>query len=583
MHGQKSDRRAVEEILKKLELCDGNGITFYNRRVNQLSGGQKQRVAIARALIKNPDIILADEPAGALDSASGEQLYDYLKQLSRERLVIVVTHDRESAEKFGDRIIELADGKVKSDGNPVGSVSQLPSSVVCAAKNHVKKTDLPFVRAITMSLAGLKKYPVRLSVSVVLAFLCLVVFGFTLCFNFNDLLKIELRTMYSNNFSFVTVDSSVFTAEDVIRINEFNGLDEPIRVVNGSPLIDVDGPAFNGHTPFTLLSLFGVPCYVGLNSTYGEQFAELTPDSRFIDKSLCRLPQSVDELAITEIRADMFFKFGYKTDSGEIIKINTPDDLIGKTVSGFKICGVYSTEMSANYFRQYDNKECVTDIYGYLKEQPAESYFRGVDKSIIGFYFFHPEYVESLVSSSSNEYLVKLSGDFNKDYSFLKSIGVYQKEEGRDWHIARIESPCSDFVAPLTILENIPKAVFYVPAIVFGLIASLMTLNLLLTNLDGRNKEIGILRAMGAGKRSIISICFSESLIIMAFDFVLSVIGLVVVCAILAAVFYVNLIIVDFVIISLMLACSVGIAFLATLFAVMKILRSKPIDIINKA
>ena len=85
------------------------------RKPNELSGGQKQRVAIARALIKNPEIIMADEPTGALDSETGKQVFDTLKKLSKTKLVIVVSHDRDFAEQYGDRVIELADGRIVSD------------------------------------------------------------------------------------------------------------------------------------------------------------------------------------------------------------------------------------------------------------------------------------------------------------------------------------------------------------------------------------------------------------------------------------------------------------------------------------
>lgn len=85
------------------------------RKVSELSGGQKQRVAIARALVKNPDIIFADEPSGALDSNTGKQIFDTLKLLSEEKLVVIISHDRDFAEFYGDRIIELRDGKIYSD------------------------------------------------------------------------------------------------------------------------------------------------------------------------------------------------------------------------------------------------------------------------------------------------------------------------------------------------------------------------------------------------------------------------------------------------------------------------------------
>lgn len=110
LQNKSSDRNAVNEILSQVDLVDVN-----NRKPKTLSGGQRQRVAIARALIKNPKIILADEPTGALDSNTGEQIFETLKKLSKDRLVIVVSHDRGFAEKYGDRIIELSDGKVISD------------------------------------------------------------------------------------------------------------------------------------------------------------------------------------------------------------------------------------------------------------------------------------------------------------------------------------------------------------------------------------------------------------------------------------------------------------------------------------
>lgn len=110
LQGKKADKNTINDLLKEVGL-EGYG----KRKPNTLSGGQRQRVAIARALVKNPEIIMADEPTGALDSNTGKQVLDTLKELSKNKLVLVVSHDREFAEYYGDRIIELADGKVVSD------------------------------------------------------------------------------------------------------------------------------------------------------------------------------------------------------------------------------------------------------------------------------------------------------------------------------------------------------------------------------------------------------------------------------------------------------------------------------------
>ena len=110
LQGKPKDKKAIAQLLDEVDL---NG--YAKRKPNTLSGGQKQRIAIARALVKSPEIIMADEPTGALDSATGKQVFDTLKKLSQDKLVIVVSHDREFAELYADRIIELKDGKILSD------------------------------------------------------------------------------------------------------------------------------------------------------------------------------------------------------------------------------------------------------------------------------------------------------------------------------------------------------------------------------------------------------------------------------------------------------------------------------------
>ena len=110
LQSKKVNDQIIQDILKEVDLED-----FKDRKPNELSGGQLQRVAIARALIKNPEIIMADEPTGALDSHTGKQVFDTLKKLSKDKLVLIVSHDKEFAKNYADRIIELADGKIMSD------------------------------------------------------------------------------------------------------------------------------------------------------------------------------------------------------------------------------------------------------------------------------------------------------------------------------------------------------------------------------------------------------------------------------------------------------------------------------------
>ena len=112
-------RERALEALKKVGLEKQA-----KKKPNQMSGGQMQRVAIARALVNNPDIILADEPTGALDSESGVQVMELLKEVARDRLVIMVTHNGQLAEEYSTRIINLRDGEVVGDTAPYDSDSE---------------------------------------------------------------------------------------------------------------------------------------------------------------------------------------------------------------------------------------------------------------------------------------------------------------------------------------------------------------------------------------------------------------------------------------------------------------------------
>ena len=133
LQGQKATSEAINAILSQVDL-DGYG----SRKPSELSGGQKQRIAIARALIKNPEIIMADEPTGALDSDTGRQVFDTLKNLSKSKLVIVVSHDRDFAEKYGDRIIELSDGVIISDDTlETGAVREDPD-ICCVGDDYIR-------------------------------------------------------------------------------------------------------------------------------------------------------------------------------------------------------------------------------------------------------------------------------------------------------------------------------------------------------------------------------------------------------------------------------------------------------------
>lgn len=141
----KSERRQrAKEALEKVGLGDQ-----INKRPNQMSGGQMQRVAIARALVNDPDILLADEPTGALDSETSVQIMDLVKEIAKDRLVIMVTHNPELAEKYSTRIVKLLDGRIVGDTMPFDGKAEEEKKP--AASKGKKKTSMSFATALALS------------------------------------------------------------------------------------------------------------------------------------------------------------------------------------------------------------------------------------------------------------------------------------------------------------------------------------------------------------------------------------------------------------------------------------------------
>lgn len=141
----KQRRKKALEVLKKVGLKD-----HAHKKPNQLSGGQMQRVAIARALANDPDIILADEPTGALDSKTSVQIMDLIKEIAKDKLVIMVTHNPELAHEYASRVIEMKDGEMLSDSNPLKEKEENEEEY------KIKKTSMNFKTALHLSLNNIR-------------------------------------------------------------------------------------------------------------------------------------------------------------------------------------------------------------------------------------------------------------------------------------------------------------------------------------------------------------------------------------------------------------------------------------------
>lgn len=272
LQGKKATDKEINKILKEVDL-EG----FGDRKPNELSGGQKQRVAIARALVKNPQIIMADEPTGALDSKTGKQVFDTLKKLSKEKLVIVVSHDREFAEYYGDRIIELADGNVLSDVEKrvnadtndfdidteregivfgenefiirkdyhlteedrvminkylAGQLADVKAVVKESKQVGFEKTDeskivlkkggfqlikskLPLKNAFKIGASSLKHKKIRLAITIILSFAAFSMFALADTFGNYDHVKTCTNSIVDTNISYASVTKSKYVDDEI--------------------------------------------------------------------------------------------------------------------------------------------------------------------------------------------------------------------------------------------------------------------------------------------------------------------------------------------------------------------------------
>ena len=187
----------MEKIFEKVGIS-----SLGNRKINELSGGQKQRVAIARAIIKSPDIILADEPTGNLDSVTSNQIFELLKEISKDKLVIVVSHDMESAQKYGDRIIELEDGKIVND---IGNIfTDMPNQSFKLIKSKFR-----FFKALKFAIGNLKQKQLRLFFTTLLVTFSLILFGMSTVLSEFNIPYTHADTMVNEGTTLVEIHKKI--------------------------------------------------------------------------------------------------------------------------------------------------------------------------------------------------------------------------------------------------------------------------------------------------------------------------------------------------------------------------------------
>ena len=374
----KSERkkRAIQ-ALEKVGL--GNQL---HKKPNQMSGGQMQRVAIARALINDPDILLADEPTGALDSETSIQVMELLKEVAKDRLVVMVTHNPELAEDYATRIVRVRDGKIIDDSNPYHvDTSQLGQ----ARHANMGKSSMSFLTSLSLSFNNLN----------IINSFCGFYWYYRNCINFknqkNGEVNHELDAVSSNGTE-LEMASTMTTSITENNLTEFkkylddteneihqyigeNGIvysyDTKFNVYtydSEDTLVNTDGSTLEGSESYTSVNS---PMMAAMNSGSSNNFKELLPgtEDELISSTITysydvlygSWPSKYNELVIAldknnEISATTFYKLGLlpsseynelitKIEDGETVTLDTQklsyEDIIGQTFYMIPSCDLY--------------------------------------------------------------------------------------------------------------------------------------------------------------------------------------------------------------------------------------------------
>lgn len=418
LQGKKASKDTIDECLKKVDMAG-----CAKRRPNQLSGGQKQRVAIARALIKDPKIILADEPTGALDSETGSQIMKLLKDLSKDKLVIVVSHDLQYAKKYGDRIIKLKDGCVIGDSNPKPEDKK---------QNNLSliKSRLGLFDSIKLAIRSLECKLSKLILTIILSVVAFSTFGvmsaftnwnridaITYTINNSDNKEISLKsindsTYYSGIFTEAKTKeiknkyADVFVKE-IVGASRYGDRIGVLSISNrGSNNPNLPGVAFS--KAYENIDVYGYACFS--NGDIQKSGFDLEG----------RLPSNQDEISISRIHYESLKKAnGLTTYDGLILRLAVNET----SENDFKVVGVVDNHFDTKKYAKITELDLKND------KNLADRLHSDIVNSFTGIVYLNDSVYNSIKENEFSSLTYLDDGVFNEIeinniYSGLESLFV---------------------------------------------------------------------------------------------------------------------------------------------------------------
>lgn len=544
LQNKKPNKDLVGFILDEVGL-DG----YMDRWPNELSGGQLQRVAIARALIKKPQIIIADEPTGSLDSKTGEQIFDTLKLLSRTHLVLVVSHDLDFARQYADRIIEIKDGKVINDIEKIINKKTKKEKFattkdkMVASEDHplnLIKSKMPWKEATRMGSSALLHKKLRLAASIFLSVVSFTMLGLSAIIGFYNDADVCSRT-YAQ---YPVIDFAHYAKTLITTNSELDPQQEGyFNEEDKQTLENAVG------VPFTILNEIDTDLYANLNLSreekarfdihyanhiYNTTYIHEDKLSEFnIDIIAGQAPKDTNEIAITKYIWETFEKYKYY-DGTQEIPVPKPENIIGHTLTlhevKYKITAVYDTH--------FDNHNPFFDkVWRKVEPDPirnADGYEQYSDykTTLAGTIFVNSE--QSGKEKNKSQTIIgviknkKNNSSVNKMYNFAFAKHDATKQD-------KIDHPYYEY-AQYNLLDSVTdsalstinrasflRQIFLYFGIAFVVFSGLLLGNFIANSISYQRKEIGILRAIGARSVDIFKIYSVESMIISLINFAISV------------------------------------------------------------
>lgn len=401
---KKESKRKVNEIINEVEL---NGLE--KRKVSQLSGGQKQRIAIARALVKDPSLIIADEPTGNLDSETSKKIFDLFKKISKQRLIIIVTHDEESANLYGDSILKI-DTANQDLNNETTNVNQISSDikVISDRKLYLEKAKTPFKTIFKLAFKNIWTKKLRYLLMFVISLISLVFLSFAIELNGDKLYQNVFTTVnndinYTDIYQYIPKNSSDTSSDFYAKFEKSPLMNDAYTIIKR---ISNDLTLHKYQTVNINYSSYNIEksnyLYQGRINTI--ILFDNTNDYRLLAG---KLPNSEEpEILITDYLLDAFKHFGIVDSKTNIYTIINKYFDFGYTTH-FKVVGVVET----NYKK-----------WIHLSRYKTDYEFDEYDESIEGFEYDYLMMNSFIVGKKYYDYL--LSTDFNKTEIYLDGYNL---------------------------------------------------------------------------------------------------------------------------------------------------------------